>query len=141
MMEINSKTYGVLNLKEDQIYSFEAGLLGILDIKQYALFPMEGTSFFVLHGLDEDVSFLLLPAQLAIVDYGFRITDEIIELLSLETSEDVGVMLVVNIQGEDLFVNLMAPILLSPHSLKGCQYIIKDQELPIRYPLSHKEDD
>ncbi|MNN05730.1 Flagellar assembly factor FliW [compost metagenome] len=96
---------------------------------------MEGTPFFLLHALEEEVSFLLLPVQEAVLDYSFQITDDIIELLALNSPDDVGVMVVVNIQGEGLYVNLLAPVLLSPYSRKGCQYVIKDQKLPVRYPL------
>ncbi|MMZ64203.1 Flagellar assembly factor FliW [compost metagenome] len=99
---------------------------------------MEGTPFFVLHALEEEVSFILLPSHEAVEDYSFRITDETIGFLELISPEDVGVMLIVNINQDELYVNLMAPILLSPHSQKGCQYIIKDQELPVRHPLVPK---
>ncbi|MCA1293993.1 flagellar assembly protein FliW [Paenibacillus sp. alder61] len=128
----------MLEVEDSQIYLFESGILGIPDIRQYALLPMEGTPFFVLHALEEEVSFILLPSHEAVEDYSFRITDETIGFLELISPEDVGVMLIVNINQDELYVNLMAPILLSPHSQKGCQYIIKDQELPVRHPLVPK---
>ncbi|MNM64344.1 Flagellar assembly factor FliW [compost metagenome] len=136
MRQINSKIYGTLDLDDSQVYKFEAGIPGVSDISEYALLPMHGTSFFLLHALEEEVSFFLLPVQEAVVDYSFQITDDIIELLALNSPDDVGVMVVVNIQEEGLYVNLLAPVLLSPYSHKGCQYIIKDQKLPVRYPLN-----
>ncbi|MFD1178874.1 flagellar assembly protein FliW [Paenibacillus puldeungensis] len=130
----------MLEVEESQIYSFESGVLGIPDINQYALFPMEDTPFFVLYALGGEVSFILLPSQQAVQDFSFNLTEEAIGLLELKSPEDVGTMLIVNIDNGQLYVNLMAPILLSPHSQKGCQYIIKDQDLPVRYPLMPKED-
>lgn len=138
MKKVHSEAYGMLEVEDSQIYLFESGILGIPDIRQYALLPMEGTPFFVLHALEEEVSFILLPSHEAVEDYSFRITDETIGFLELKSPEDVGVMLIVNINQDELYVNLMAPILLSPHSQKGCQYIIKDQELPVRHPLVPK---
>lgn len=138
MKKLHSEAYGMLEVEDSQIYLFESGILGIPDIRQYALLPMEGTPFFVLHALEEEVSFILLPSHEAVEDYSFRITDETIGFLELKSPEDVGVMLIVNINQDELYVNLMAPILLSPHSQKGCQYIIKDQELPVRHPLVPK---
>ncbi|WP_334072156.1 flagellar assembly protein FliW [Paenibacillus sp. A14] len=140
MKELHSKAYGLLEVEDSQIYLFESGILGIPDIGQYALLPMEGTPFFVLHALGEEVSFILVPSHQAVENYSFRITDETIDLLELKSPDDVGVMLIVNINKDELYVNLMAPILLSPHSQKGCQYIIKDQELPVRHPLVPKEE-
>ncbi|WP_068778963.1 flagellar assembly protein FliW [Paenibacillus sp. GM2] len=141
MRQIISKVYGSLKLDDSQIYTFDSEVIGIVDIKQYALFPMKETPFFVLHALEQEVSFILLPSHEALENYSFRITDDIIELLELKSPEDCGVMLIVNIQDNGLFVNLMAPVLLSPYSQKGCQYVIKDQELPIRHPLQIKGAD
>lgn len=140
MRQIHSAAYGLLEFEDNQVYSFETGILGIPDIQQYVLFPMGDTSFFILHALDEEVSFVLLPAEQAIQDYSFRLAEDAISLLELNSPEDVGVMLIVNIQQDELYLNLMAPILVSPHSLKGCQYVIKDQDLSIRYPLVRKGD-
>ncbi|MFR9710717.1 flagellar assembly protein FliW [Paenibacillus sp. MB22_1] len=139
MRQVESSIYGMLDVKEQQIYRFEPGIAGLPDIKEYALFPMDGTPFFVLHALEEEVNFILLPAHQAVSDYSFQLNDEVVEMLGLESAEDVAVMVVVNVTPEQLFVNLLAPILLAPNSLKGCQYIIKDQELPIRHPLLQKE--
>lgn len=140
MRQIHSAAYGLLEFEDNQLYSFETGILGIPNIQQYGLFPMEDTPFFILHALDEEVSFILIPAEQAIQDYSFRLTEEAISLLEINAPEDVGVMLIVNIQQDELYLNLMAPILVSPHSLKGCQYVIKDQDLSIRYPLVQKGD-
>lgn len=140
MRQIHSDAYGLLEFEDNQVYAFETGILGIPDIQQYVLFPMEDTAFFILHALDEEVSFILLPAQEAIQDYSFQLAEDTTGLLELNSPEDVGVMLIVNIQQDELFLNLMAPILVSPHSLKGCQYVIKDQDLSIRYPLMRKGD-
>ncbi|EBK2060110.1 flagellar assembly protein FliW [Salmonella enterica subsp. enterica serovar Typhi] len=140
MMIMHSEAYGLLEVEDSQIYLFESGILGIPDIRQYALFPMEGTPFFVLHAVEEEVSFVLLPSHQVVEDYSFRIADDTIDLLELSSADDVGVMLIVNIDRDKLYVNLMAPILFSPHSQKGCQYIIKDQEFPVRHPLVPKGD-
>lgn len=140
MKQIHSEAYGLLEVEESQIYSFELGVLGIPDIQQYALLPMENTPFFVLHAVGGEVSFILLPSHQAVKEFSFNITDETISLLEIKSPDDVGTMLIVNIDHGQLYVNLMAPILLSPHSQKGCQYIIKDQDLPVRHPLMPKED-
>nr|WP_275440146.1 flagellar assembly protein FliW [Paenibacillus sp. ACRRY] len=125
---------------ENQIYQFDQEIPGIPDVKRYGLFPLEDTPFYILHGLEEEVSFVLLPAQPTMPDYSFELPDEVTYLLEITEPGDLGIMLVVNIVNDELFVNMAAPILLSPDALKGCQYIIKDQQLPIRYRLHPKED-
>ena len=135
MIQIHSRVYGLLEVKEEQIYSFEPGILGLADIKEYAVLSMAGTPFYVMHALKSDVNFVLLPSHEVLDQYSFHIPKEITTLMELSSPEEVGVMLIVNVQPDELFVNLMAPVLLAPHSRRGCQYVIKDQEFPIRYPL------
>jgi len=139
MRQVESSVYGTLSVKEQQIYRFEAGITGLPEIKEYALFPMDDTPFFFLHALEEEVNFILLPAHQAVSEYSFQLNDEVSDMLGLTSPEEVAVMVIVNVTPEQLYVNLLAPILLAPNSLKGCQYIIKDQELPIRHPLLQKE--
>jgi flagellar assembly factor FliW len=140
MRTIQSSTYGELELKEEQIFYFDTEILGIADIHEYGLLPLGETSFFVLHALKHEVSFVLIPAGQALNDYSFKISQEIVDILGLKSSEDAGVMLIVNISDGDLYVNLRAPILFSPDTRKAHQYIITDQELPIRFALQRKED-
>ncbi|MED5018445.1 flagellar assembly protein FliW [Paenibacillus chibensis] len=137
---IQSSVYGSLDIAEDQIYHFESDILGIPNIREYALLPIDDTLFFLLHAVEEDVSFVLLPAVQAVEGYGFQLQEETVSLLQLESPEDAGVMLIVNIHDQDIYVNLKAPIILSPHSHKGCQFIINDQDLPIRHRLERKEE-
>lgn len=137
---IQSSVYGSLDIMEDQIYHFESDILGIPHIREYALLPIEDTLFFLLHALESDVSFVLLPAAQAVEGYGFQLPEETVSLLKLGSPGDAGVMLIVNIHDQDIYVNLKAPIILSPHSHKGCQYIINDQDLPIRHRLERKEE-
>ncbi|MFU1796318.1 flagellar assembly protein FliW [Paenibacillus azoreducens] len=137
---IKSSVYGPMEIMEDQIYHFESEILGIPNIREYALLPIEGTLFFLLHAIDVDVSFVLLPATQAVEGYGFQLPEETVRLLDLQSPDDAGVMLIVNIHEQDIFVNLKAPIVLSPHSRKGCQFIINDQDLPLRHRLERKEE-
>lgn len=139
MKVIQSPVYGTLELSSEQIYQFQTEILGIPDVHEYGLFPLSDTPFFVLHSLQGEISFILVPAHEVVADYSFRISDEAVEQLKLKAPEDAGVMLIVNIQENELYANLMAPILLSPHSLRGLQYVIKDREMPIRYLLNRKE--
>ncbi|ANS76098.1 flagellar assembly protein FliW [Paenibacillus yonginensis] len=141
MRTIHSSTYGELEIDEEQIYRFDTEILGIAGIYEYGLMPLGDTPFFVLHALEEDVSFILLPAEQAVSEYSFKINQEVVELLGLKSGEDAGVMLIVNISGGELFVNMRAPLLFSPEIHKAHQFIITDQELPLRFPLQRRKEE
>ncbi|WP_059049975.1 flagellar assembly protein FliW [Paenibacillus senegalimassiliensis] len=141
MRTIESSAYGTIEIEDQQVYHFEAGILGLPDIREYALIPMQDTTFYILHSTQTDISFVLVPANQAVQDYSFQLNTDIVEMLHISSSEDVAVMLVVNVTEDQLYANLLAPVLFAPESLVGCQYIIKDQELPLRHPLLRKEGD
>lgn len=137
---IDSETYGRIVIESDHIYRFGAGIVGVPSIYEYGLIPIENSPFYILHALGEQISFIVISAHQAVDNYNFTISDEVAEILAVEQADEVAVMLIVNIQQEQLYLNLKAPILLAPGSRQGCQYIIHDQELPIRYLLQRKEE-
>lgn len=136
---IHSVAYGQLRIDTNRLYRFERGILGVQHIKEYALFPIEDSPFNVLHAVHEQVSFILVPAVEVVDDYGFEINQELVDLLELKSAEDAVVFLMVNMQEQSLYVNLRAPILISPTSYSGCQHVITDKDYPIRYLLTKKE--
>ena len=136
---INSASYGSFEVAETQIYHFPRGIVGLGEYKDYALIHIEGAPYYILHELDHDLSFILLPANYALEDYGFRIDQATIDLLGIGKPEDVMTFLIVNIIDEQIYVNLKAPVLLTNVHQRGCQFIIDDMAFPIRYPLSRQE--
>lgn len=136
---INSRAYGAFEVTDGQIYHFPRGLVGLHEYKDYALIQVEDGPFHLLHALNDELSFILLPAHLVADDYGFRIDDATVDLLSIAKPEDVHTFLIVNAIDDELFVNLKAPVLAAPGSRRGCQFIIDDPAFPIRHPLIGKE--
>jgi len=135
-----SERYGELVLSENQIIRFGKGIVGLQNIDAYGLIAMEDTPFFILHSLNDQLSFILIPAEKAVQDYGFEIDGETVEMLSIEKLEDVVTFLIVNIIDDILYVNLKAPILIAPNQRTGCQFVIHNSDYPIRHPLTGKEE-
>ncbi len=135
---IHSEAYGTIEVESAQIIHFPRSIIGLSDYHDYALVRIEDTPYYLLHSLEDDVSFILLPAQLAIEDYGFRIDQSTIDLLGIEKPEDVTTFLIVNIDGDQLYVNLKAPLLLAIDNQRGCQFIIDAAAYPLRYPLTRR---
>ncbi|MFC4599665.1 flagellar assembly protein FliW [Cohnella hongkongensis] len=137
---IRSERYGELVLSESQIIRFSKGIVGLQNIESYGLIAMEDTPFYILHALEEQLSFILIPAEKAVRDYGFEIDEETVELLSIQKLEDVVTFLIVNIIDDTLYINLKAPLLIAPNQRTGCQFVIHQSDYPIRHPLTGKEE-
>lgn len=136
---VHSSRYGELNIVPTQLYQFPKGLPGLPEINQYAILALEDTPFFIMHALDEDVSFITVPANKAQEQYDFTIDQSVIDLLGIQKPEDLIILLIVNFHENVPCVNLKAPVLLSPQNV-ACQYIITDKDYPIRQPLIKKEN-
>jgi len=136
---ITSEIYGTFTVGADSLYSFPRGLVGLPEAKEYALIPLENTIFYILQAASHDLSFIVIPAHLAVRDYDFHIDDDTVELLKAKKPEDISTLLIVNYVDSKLYVNLKAPVLLSHPEHLGCQFIITDKDYPIRHPLSYEE--
>ncbi|WII37241.1 flagellar assembly protein FliW [Paenibacillus thiaminolyticus] len=129
---VHSSNYGDLHPEPHQIYEFVKGMVGFQAITQYALMPYDDSVFYILHAVEEERSFILIPANY-VQNYSFPIDQDTVEALGVQMSEEVVTMLVVNIINDAISVNLRAPVLFSPKTQKGCQYIITDSNLPVRH--------
>jgi flagellar assembly factor FliW len=136
---VNSRAYGSFQVTESQIYHFPRGLIGLHEFKDFALIQVDDGPFHILHALNDELSFILLPAHLGAENYGFQIDRPTVELLAIRQPEDVNTFLIVNAIDDELFVNLKAPVLAAPGSRRGCQFVIDDPAYPIRHPLIRKE--
>ncbi|GAC41323.1 flagellar assembly protein FliW [Paenibacillus popilliae] len=136
---IHSSNYGALHPEPHQIYEFVKGMIGFQSIARYALLPYDDSVFYILHAVDEERSFILIPAEY-VQNYSFPIDRNTVEALEVEAPEDVVTMLVVNIINDGMSVNLRAPVLFSPTTQKGCQYIIMDSNLPVRHFIQGREE-
>ncbi|MFD2116995.1 flagellar assembly protein FliW [Paenibacillus yanchengensis] len=138
---IKSPIYGDLLYTEDQVYQFEQGIIGFSAISSYALFAYEDTALYVLHALEDEVSFLLVPSSIVAIEMEFKVDQQTIELLNATVPTDLSLFYIVHIVDDQPYINVKAPILLVTSSNKGCQYIIHDPKYPIREKLIMKELD
>jgi len=136
--KIQSEFYGTFEVDESHIYHFPKGIIGFEDEHEYALIQVEGGPFHLLHSLGEQLSFVVLPGNYAAEEYGFRISQNMINLLEIKQPEDVMPFVIVNVIDDQLYANLKAPLIFNKTNHKGAQYIIDEADYPIRHPLTGK---
>jgi flagellar assembly factor FliW len=129
------------NLEEQQLL-FPVGMLGFPVSRHYRLEryrPEDGSEspFLTLKCLDQDLSFALIhPCSLGL-DYRVSVNDEMLNLLSAASAEQLSALLIVTLREriEDITVNLQGPLIINPASSLGLQLVI--EHYPVRYPLIH----
>lgn len=133
--------YGEISITEDQVYSFEQGIIGLPEVTKYALLPYADSDLFILQSLKDNVSFVLVPAIKVDRELAFQIDGDTVSLLGVQGPNDIATMLIVHIVDEVPFVNCKAPILIVPETKKGCQFVINDANYAVREPLVMKGAD
>lgn len=137
-MVLETKHFGNVEIKEEDIIIFERGLPGFEDNKRYA----------VLHKVDDDnpfkwlqsvdngsLAFVIVAPQAFKNHYEVKIDDAVAAELELDDLSNVVVYSIVTIPEEisQMTANLKAPIIINAKKNKGCQILLEDE----RYEFKH----
>lgn len=129
---INSSRYGLIEVAEDKVIEFAAGLPGFEGLTRFALLhPEDGApKYFILHSLeDADVSFTITDPATFGFSYEIVLDEAMSQLLQQpDTPEAVAdnqvlVILVKENESDPLRANLKAPLILNLKTRRGVQHI------------------
>ena len=121
------------------------GLMGFADLKELELvYSQEELPFMHLQQKEaEGLEFLVIEPYGLIPDYKVEIADQDLEFLELTTPEDVLLLNIVTIAGDDkrkVLVNLVGPIVVNRKTQKGKQVVIANyQEHSAKHLLFEEE--
>ena len=144
-MKVNTKLFGEIEIDEDKILTFDAGIVGFPDLTRFALMHDEsdtedggnGLSFLV--SLDEP-SFAMPVINHLIVkdDYNPTVEDDYLIPLGELKEDDMLVLVTVTVPHDisKMTVNLMAPFIINAATCKAVQVILdEDDAYPVKYPI------
>ncbi|WIB27814.1 flagellar assembly protein FliW [Curtobacterium sp. MCSS17_015] len=124
--------------------TFAVAPFGLEPLRSFTLDPVEGADgLFALAGSGttesgvDDPRLYLLDAAVHLPDYAPELSDEQADRIGLERAEDAMLLVVANPDAAGTTVNLLAPVVVNARSGVGAQFILEDQDLPIRAELAH----
>lgn len=136
-MIINSKKFGKTEIYEKDIYTFEIGMPGFPDLHKFTILgDINKEPFAWLQSTeDEETSFILMDVYKILPDYSpLAFEADLDSIDGLESNNLLIYNVVVVPQNpESMSVNLKAPIVLNPDSMKGKQMILKNEDYPVKY--------
>ncbi|QCR31495.1 flagellar assembly protein FliW [Lysinibacillus sp. SGAir0095] len=143
-MNIETKFLGQVEIKEEEIISFEFGLPGFPDLQKFVLLSLDADlPLAVLQSTDEaQIGFVVAYPFLFKKDYVFDISDEDKEDLQIEKEEDVMVYSIVTLNESfpESTLNLLAPVLINTNKKLGKQIVLQDNAAyPLRFPIGSLE--
>lgn len=139
-MLINTKFLGEVEIKESEILSFNQGLPGFPEYKQFILLSLDADLPLALLQSTEEatIGFVVAFPFAFKQDYAFDLSEEDKEDLNIEKEEDVLTYSIVTLKEtfEDSTMNLLAPVIININKKLGKQIVLQDSKAyPLRFPI------
>lgn len=136
-MEVRTTRFGVIDIAEDRVITFEDGLLGFSDRKRYCLLqPGDDACFFWFQSVDDpNLAFVVTDPTFFEQDYSVPIRPEQMESLGIAKLEDAQVFVIVNKIDDQLTGNLQGPLIINTVGKVGEQVVLADKRWTTRHPL------
>jgi len=136
-MIIETSRFGQLEVDEERLISFPAGLLGFPDHRRFALVQTgEESGFYWLQCVDcQELAFVVTDPRLFVPDYRAPIKAEELGKLGLDTVDGAQVFIIVNKVDNLLTGNLQGPLVVNVRTRVGKQLVLSDRRYSTRHPL------
>ena len=137
-MKLHARSFGEIEINEEDILTFPEGIPGFEDLKKYIIInnPDEENPFDWLQSVDNgDLAFVIINPFFIKPDYDIVIPQSALEKLKIKDESDVVLysIVVVPEKLEDMTVNLTGPIVINVREKLGKQIILDDK----RYTTKH----
>jgi len=137
---IDTKFLGETEIKEEDILTFEQGLLGLKDVTRFVLQPIdEDLPLAILQSVEnKEIGFVIAYPFAFKEDYSFDLSEEDYEQLKIEKIEDVLTYTIVTMKEtfQESTMNLLAPLIINMEKKFGKQIVLQDNKsYPLRYPM------
>jgi flagellar assembly factor FliW len=140
-MLIQTFRFGEVEVKEEDIYVFPAGIPGFEDLKRYVtLQPSPDIPFCYLQSIDDgELAFLITNPFVYYPDYEFQLSDAQQDELAVGKVEELSIWSIVTAQQtlQDATMNLKAPVVLNTKRRCGKQILLHDTHYTTKHPLLH----
>jgi flagellar assembly factor FliW len=144
MLSVQTKYFGILSCREDEVFEFSRGLPAFEDQKRFVLIELpENAPLVFLQSLTQaTLCFLAFPILVADRDYQLAVPAEDLAALDLDTGRqpELGreVLVLALVSLHDPFsatANLMAPLVLNLKTRRGLQAIRPDRLYSHQHPI------
>lgn len=143
-MKIATKFLGEVEIDNQDILTFDHGLLGLEEEREFVLLPIDADLPLALlqSVVNKEIGFVVAYPFAFKPDYSFDISDEDRAQLQIEKEEDVLPYAIVTMKEtfKDSTINLLAPVILNIEKKCGKQIVLQDNKIyPLRYPIQPLE--
>jgi flagellar assembly factor FliW len=143
-MKIDTKYHGSIEVNSNEVLSFDKGIPGFLEEKKFIVLPLSDDEiFYVLQSVSTpELAFVISSPFNFFKEYDFKLEEQVVEELALESDKDVMVYSILTLQ--DPFVkttaNLQAPVIINSRNQKAKQVILHNEQFNTKHPIFEKTE-
>jgi flagellar assembly factor FliW len=138
-MVYKSKIHGDIEYEENDVITFNKGLLGFDDLRKFFLVELEEVKpFKLLHSLeDENIGFIIISPFDFFKDYELNLNEETIKSLKIKSENEVMIVNTVTLNSDPnkITTNLQGPIIINISNNFGEQIIVDNSKYKVKEPL------
>lgn len=142
-MNLITKYHGTVEYNEEDVIIFIKGLPGFENLRKFIIVPFEDNNIFSILISMEDMEVGIPVISPFNIDesYEFKLSDEKIKELSVNSPEDIMVLNAVTLNSniKNITVNMKAPIIVNIKGKIGEQIILDNDKYKIKEPLFKEE--
>ncbi|MDM5340066.1 flagellar assembly protein FliW [Fictibacillus enclensis] len=137
-MKMKTKFHGEIEIEESNIITFEHGIPGFEEEREFIILPFEDTPFSILQSVKTaGLAFVTADPFMYFGDYDFTLPDAVVEGLEIKEQQDVFVQVIVTLRDElsESTANLQAPVVINKVNNQGKQVVLNDRNYTPRHQL------
>lgn len=139
MINVKTTRFGEIQVKDEDVVTLPAGLIGFPELKKYVLLDHDKDSPFKwLQSLDDGaIAFVLINPLLFKPDYMVEVTEAEVSDLELDNEEDAIISVIITMPSnpQNMTANLKAPLVFNLKNRKGKQIILNSAEYTTRHNI------
>jgi len=136
-MIVQTSRFGQLEVESERLITFDEGILGFPDQKEYALIQTGvGSGFYWLQSVDTPgLAFVVCDPRLFVADYQVPVKLDDLGGIGLSDPEKAQVFVIVNKIGDLLTGNFQGPLVVNVVNRHARQLVLSDKRYSTRHPL------
>ena len=141
-MRRSTKYFGEVEIQKGDVVTFEQGIPGFLDDKEFVFLPLDETDFVIMQSITTPSLALVTTSPFTFFkDYQIKLSDGVVNQLQIEKETEVTLFIILNVKEpfSKSTANLVAPVIINKEKKLGKQVILENSSYKTRHPLFEVE--
>lgn len=141
IMTVKTKVFGEVEIAEDKIIHFPAGIIGFPELTDFTLLHDEEKGAGAIHWLQsiQEPGFAMpvMDPLLVMPEYNPEVEDELLSNIGEVAEGEMLVLVTVTVPSDltKMTVNLKGPVIINAAERKACQIIVEGEAYKVKFPI------